>query len=139
MIHIIKSLNEWDPVIRELDILMTSHRHFLLKGGLGAGKTTLVKRWMQALYIEDQVTSPTFSLVNHYLSDRRSVYHMDMYRLVSLDEAYNMGIESYLDDPEAICIIEWPELVMPILAPPYVTLTIEVSEDIREAKIEVIS
>lgn len=87
----------------------------LLSGDLGAGKTTLVKAIAGVLGSKDDVSSPSFSLINEYEYDDGFIYHMDMYRLHTIDEAIEIGIEEYLDSKE-ICIIEWPELIMPLLS-----------------------
>lgn len=88
-----------------------------LYGALGAGKTQLVKGLCAALGIsEDEVTSPTFTLVNEYASGRFPVYHMDAYRITRLEECYEFGFEDYLYGP-GLTIIEWPERVEPLLPP----------------------
>ena len=86
-----------DVVIQRLTDLMDDHRVFLLRGDLGAGKTYLVQRWMAHIGILDQVTSPTFSLINHYRGEGQEVYHMDMYRLNTLEEAMGLGLMEYLE------------------------------------------
>ena len=88
---------------------------FALSGDLGAGKTTFVKAFCQHLGVEDPVTSPSFSLVNCYSLRRPSgalsqVYHLDLYRLNSVEEAQEIGIETYLYG-EDYTFIEWPELI----------------------------
>ena len=83
---------------------------WLLDGEMGAGKTTLVKALCSQLGVQDPVQSPTFGLVNEYRTAAgRAVYHMDLYRLRHPDEAYDIGLETYLDDPAALCVVEWPD------------------------------
>lgn len=84
----------------------------LLKGDLGSGKTTFVKSVAQALGCHDLVTSPTFTFLNIYHA-RFPIYHFDMYRLSSADEALNMGFGEYFDKKklDGICFVEWPENV----------------------------
>lgn len=80
----------------------------LLDGGLGAGKTLFTKGIMSALdYDIDEVTSPSFTLVNHYAANL-NVFHLDLWRIDS-DAAFAVGLEELLDDPLAVIIIEWPE------------------------------
>ena len=81
----------------------------LLKGDLGAGKTAFVKGIIKA-YGGDysNVTSPTFTLVNEYQVKDKTIYHFDLYRIESVEELYNIGIEEYFYS-EAICFVEWPE------------------------------
>lgn len=83
-------------------------------GDIGAGKTTLINALCQLLEVKDLVSSPTFSLVNIYEGGKKTVYHMDLYRLEDFDEALNIGIEEYLDSPN-YCFIEWPELIESLL------------------------
>ena len=84
----------------------------LLNGDLGAGKTTFVKEVVNALGSNDLVTSPTFTLLNTY-SACFPVYHFDMYRLSSAEEAMNVGFEEYFDKGrlDGVCFVEWAENV----------------------------
>ncbi len=126
-----------DTTVDFLISSMENYRIFLLSGELGAGKTYLVQHWMKALGVTDRISSPTFSLVNNYVtSDELKIYHMDMYRLKSLDEAMGIGFMEMIDDPKAICIIEWPELIMPLIDHDYVDIKIEVDGDGRRYKLE---
>ena len=83
----------------------------LLTGGLGAGKTLMTKGILDALGFDvDEVTSPSFTLVNLYKTDLFDVYHIDLWRLEShQDVATAVGLDEILDDPRAIAIIEWAE------------------------------
>lgn len=84
-------------------------------GDLGAGKTTLIQHICVLLDAEDVVSSPTFSIVNEYKTPHLPIFHIDLYRLNDLEEALAMGIETYLDHPTAICLIEWPQVIEPLL------------------------
>lgn len=83
----------------------------LLHGGLGAGKTLLTKGMVHALGFDvDEVTSPSFSLVNLYRTDEHNIYHIDLWRIdEGGDAAFAVGLDEILDDPQAIVIIEWAE------------------------------
>jgi tRNA threonylcarbamoyladenosine biosynthesis protein TsaE len=82
----------------------------LLTGGLGAGKTLLTKGILSALDFDvDEVTSPSFTLVNLYRAARCNVYHIDLWRSESGDAAFSVGLEEILEDDSAIVIIEWAE------------------------------
>jgi tRNA threonylcarbamoyladenosine biosynthesis protein TsaE len=83
----------------------------LLHGGLGAGKTLLTKGILYALEFDtDDVTSPSFALVNHYRTDKFSVYHIDLWRLEpGADVAFGVGLDDILADESAVIIIEWAE------------------------------
>jgi tRNA threonylcarbamoyladenosine biosynthesis protein TsaE len=95
-------------------------------GNLGAGKTTLIKILAKKLHIQDSISSPTFSYVNEY---DNKVFHFDCYRLRSLEEALDFGIEEYLDSGKK-CWIEWPQIIEPILPTPYLEINIEHNENI---------
>lgn len=90
-------------------------RILLLYGPMGAGKTTLIKELARQLGVNDVTSSPTFSLVNEYLSESgESIYHFDFYRIEDEEEAYDMGVEEYLDSG-CWCFVEWPEKVENLL------------------------
>lgn len=102
---------------------------WLLSGDLGAGKTTLVQGLAQTLQASDLVTSPTFSIVQPYLlPEDHWLYHLDLYRLKSIGEAHEIGIEDYLDSGEW-CIIEWPGLIEPLWLSGYLKIEIRIRED----------
>ncbi len=91
------------------------YKIILLLGDMGSGKTTFVKYLMKEIINYDAVNSPTFSLVNEYSTDQPElVYHMDLYRLETIEEALNIGIEEYLESGH-INLIEWPQLIEPII------------------------
>ncbi|RLD24073.1 MAG: tRNA (adenosine(37)-N6)-threonylcarbamoyltransferase complex ATPase subunit type 1 TsaE [Bacteroidetes bacterium] len=99
-------------------------RVWLLHGDMGAGKTTLIKAICGQLGVEDNVTSPTFSIINEYQSTSEPVYHFDFYRVKSLEEALQAGVEDYFYSGH-YCFIEWPEIISPILPDQYLNVSIE--------------
>lgn len=106
-------LNEVETVAKQLITQVTS-KTLLFYGSMGVGKTTLIKAIVKQLGSIDEVSSPTFSIVNEYLSNHSKIYHFDLYRINDVEEAYNFGIEDYLDS-EHWKLIEWPEKIEPIL------------------------
>ena len=94
-----------------------------LSGDLGAGKTTLVKAIAKHLGVTENVSSPTYSLVNEYKYGNQTLYHLDLYRLQSIDEALSFGIEEYLDSGN-YCFIEWHNIIAPLLPTDAVTISI---------------
>ena len=98
-------------------------------GGMGAGKTTFVKTICHELGVTDDiVTSPTFAIVNEYEGSCGPIYHFDFYRVKSLSEARDMGCDDYFYSGN-LCLIEWPELVEPLLPEDTVCVTIEEQPD----------
>ena len=106
----IKTLEEWNDVVKQI-ITKIKHPILLLKGNLGAGKTTFSQFLLKELGSQDEISSPTYSIVNEYDTPEGKVFHFDLYRLKSVEEAYDFGIEEYLDNC-FLSIIEWPEIYM---------------------------
>lgn len=110
--------------------ILGARRKVALYGNLGAGKTTLVQAFCRRLGVEDNATSPTFSLVNEYryLDDAGEpalVHHLDLYRLNSPQEALDAGIGELLYDPW-YCFIEWPQLIEPFLPEDAVKIQLDI-------------
>ena len=82
----------------------------LFQAEMGSGKTTFISALLKVMNSEDAVSSPTFSIINEYDIPNNKVYHMDCYRLKTIDEAYDIGIEDYLDNNYYV-FIEWPEKI----------------------------
>lgn len=100
------------------------HKVILFFGGMGAGKTTIIKELAKELGVSDATSSPTFSLVNEYHAlNNQKVYHFDLYRIKSETEALDMGIEDYLFSGDW-CFIEWPEKIPNLLPEDYSTIVI---------------
>lgn len=108
-LNVTYNLNELDIVAKQL-IQNLKGKTILLYGDMGIGKTTLVKAIVKALGSKDDVSSPTYSLVNEYELGNDKIYHFDLYRIKDIEEAYNFGIEDYLYS-DHWNIIEWPELI----------------------------
>lgn len=103
------------PAIASAIISLANYKTLLFYGEMGAGKTTLIKEICKVLGIEGTVSSPTFSLVNEYVTRKNElVYHFDFYRITHEEEAYDMGFEDYLEDNHW-CLIEWPQHVENLL------------------------
>lgn len=105
------------------------HRVFALHGDLGAGKTTLIKGFCEALGVKDHTSSPSFAIVNEYRAAQgEPVYHFDLYRLKGAAELEGIGFTEYVDSGH-YCFIEWPELAEGLLPEDVVHLRIAVEED----------
>jgi len=106
-------------------------------GPMGAGKTTLIKDLCHRMGVTDEVNSPTFAIVNEYVTEEGdSVYHFDFYRIKKLEEAYDIGYENYFYSGN-LCLIEWPELIEPLLPERYLRVDIRLgaTDDERIIKI----
>jgi len=111
-------------------------RIFLFYGEMGAGKTTLIKALCQCLGTMENVTSPTFSIVNEYIGSSHKIYHFDFYRLKNQTEALDMGYEEYFYS-DAYCFIEWPEKIPDLLPVNYININITVTgESSRDINID---
>lgn len=130
MTYRLKNEQEWSKIVIDLDnrLAQPNHSIVVLQGDLGVGKTTFVKALMKYLGSDDLVNSPTFSIVNEYMSKRGMVYHMDLYRLESIDDLLDIGFEEYIDSGQ-LCIIEWPELAFPILKDSCIFISISMNEE----------
>lgn len=108
----------------------------LFHGEMGVGKTTLIKALALALGVQDATSSPTFSLVNEYqTAERLKLYHFDVYRLKSETEAYDMGLDEYLDSGNW-CFIEWAEKIPNLIPEEHSVIEIKlIEEGKRELKL----
>lgn len=120
------SLDTLSAAARWLMERMDGHTVVAFHGAMGAGKTTFIKALCQELGVQDMVCSPTFAIINEYRDGSdRPIYHFDCYRLQSIDEARAIAVDDYLYSGD-LCLIEWPEVVKPIL--PDDTLDISIEE-----------
>lgn len=124
----VSDLHQLKEVAREIIDCIEMGSVVLLMGEMGAGKTTLAQAITRQLGVTDGFSSPTYSIVNHYEASDGEVYHIDLYRLESLEEALNIGIEDYLY-PDYITLIEWPELIAELLPSTYYKIAIKHLED----------
>ncbi|WP_068839898.1 tRNA (adenosine(37)-N6)-threonylcarbamoyltransferase complex ATPase subunit type 1 TsaE [Pontibacter akesuensis] len=101
----------------------------LFEGQMGAGKTTLIKELCRQLGVQENVSSPTFALVNEYEGAAgKLIYHFDFYRIQEEREALDIGVLEYLESGK-LCLIEWPSMIPNLLPEHYLLLELEVGED----------
>jgi len=117
------NLESLDSVAQAI-IKAVKHKVILFDGAMGTGKTTLIKALVKKLGSSDDVSSPTFSLVNTYHTSNSDIYHFDLYRLNSMEEAYDFGIEDYLESNNWL-FIEWPEIIKELLSDDFHIISIE--------------
>ncbi|WP_412560950.1 tRNA (adenosine(37)-N6)-threonylcarbamoyltransferase complex ATPase subunit type 1 TsaE [Winogradskyella sp. MIT101101] len=109
----------------------------LFNGTMGSGKTTFINAMLKAMGSDDLATSPTFSIINEYNIPNDKVYHFDFYRIESLDEAYNFGIEDYLASDHWL-FLEWPERIEELLPEDAQNITItSIDDNIRSLKLTI--
>lgn len=108
----------------------------VLTGDLGSGKTKLTEGILSYFGLQDEISSPTFTIVNEYYTNKLNIYHFDVYRLEDIDEFLAIGGEEYFD--KGVCIIEWGEMIENILPKDYIKITFyrdEANENIRNIEI----
>ena len=124
------TLSDIDAAARAFVDDMAGRRLFAFYGPMGAGKTTFIRAVCEALGTTDVVTSPTFAIINEYNTrSGRPIYPFDFYRIRRLAEVYDIGYEDYFYGSDGLCLMEWPELVEPLLPPETVRVTIAVLPD----------
>ncbi len=127
----VKSVADLEQAARRFVEEMGDETVYAFYGEMGAGKTTFIRALAAALGVKDDVAnSPSFSIINEYRSDTTAelIYHFDLYRLDSMDEAMDIGVEDYFDSG-ALCLLEWPERIEPMLPDDTVRVTITVNPD----------
>ena len=116
---------------------LDAHSIIVLSGDLGSGKTKFTEGILKHFGLEDEVSSPTFTIVNEYDSKNFKIFHFDLYRLADVDEFYAMGGEEYLQN--GLCIFEWGEMIEEILQTRYTKITFSrdtENTDFRNLRIE---
>ncbi len=135
------SINQLKDFAASFWQLVEDKKVFAFHGEMGAGKTTIIKALCKAKGVTDIISSPTFSIINEYRfsenEKERIIYHMDLYRLNSMEEILQAGVEDCIYS-EQICFIEWPEKAPQILDQTTVHIIIEIVDDnTRSLKIQV--
>ncbi len=121
--------NNIDEVAKEFVAHIGNAKIFAFYGEMGAGKTTFITAICRALGVTEPITSPTFAIVNEYEAEADGIiYHFDCYRLETVQDALNIGIEEYFADGN-ICLIEWAENIEPLLPKETVKVRIKVAEN----------
>lgn len=106
-----RSVNGTMAIAQTISEILSAPRVVVLRGDLGAGKTTLVKGWLAALGAAqpEDVTSPTFTLVHEYEGSKGRIYHLDLYRLETEQELASLGLEEMANEAGALLLVEWGE------------------------------
>lgn len=117
-----------DSAAAEFLAALGPRTHVAFRAPMGVGKTTFISAVCRTLGMEEEATSPTFSIVNEYCGGGRTVYHFDFYRLDDVREAVDLGLDEYFDSG-ALCLMEWPDVAEPLLPDDTVTAEITVLPD----------
>ena len=120
---ICKNENETREFAKNLASILKKGDVIVLSGELGAGKTKFVEGILEHFNLQDEISSPTFTIVNEYKNDEINIYHFDLYRLSDIYEFENIGGEEYFN--KGICIFEWGELIEDILPNDYIKIKFE--------------
>ena len=125
----IENLSSLHSAAEEFIKQIGDRRIFAFYGKMGAGKTTFISAVCEALGVRDVINSPTFAIVNEYLSGSGElIYHFDFYRIKNIGEALDIGYYDYIDSG-CLCFMEWPELIESILPDDTVKVCIEEEAD----------
>lgn len=135
---ICSEISELNEIAKELLSTYSEERIFAFVGKMGAGKTTFIKALCASLRVEEEVSSPTFSLVNEYERGKEAtIFHFDFYRINDESEAFDIGFEEYLDSGN-YCFIEWPNEVDSLLPTRFVLVKINEEDGKRIIESELI-
>ena len=111
-----------------------NHNVVLICGEMGVGKTTLIKEFLSLLDVVDNVSSPTFSIINEYSTNKdETIYHIDLYRIEDISELDNIGFFEYLESGKT-CLIEWGEIIEELIDSEYDKFTITKEDNLRILK-----
>ena len=122
------SYNTIDNFAKKI-IPLLKYKLVFLEGELGSGKTTLIKQFCKELGFKNQVTSPTFPLLNIYKNNQKNIYHADLYRLKNIDEINELGFYEIMESNNWF-FVEWPELLYGVIDFPYTKIKIKNVDDI---------
>ena len=122
--YIVEKISDYDSLFSNLNLLNQVKSIVFLKGELGSGKTTFIQKYMQYHYNIQNVTSPTFGIVNNYLNSDNKIFHYDLYRINDHNELNEFGFYENLDR-DTLHLIEWPEIIPSNLVMPNIIINFE--------------
>lgn len=129
-------LDELDTVVNFLKDQCKYCKIFVFYGPLGAGKTTLIRHFLRRCGISDPITSPTFTYLNIYKNDAGQMfYHFDLYRIETVKDFLAAGFDEYLHDADSWSLVEWPEVIEPLLRQKVCRINIEYDKDPEKRRV----
>ena len=132
-----KNIEELSDVAKQILKHTLPYKKFLFFGEMGVGKTTLIKALSLRLGVQDIVSSPTFSIVNEYITEKKEkIYHFDFYRINDEGEAFDLGYEEYFFS-SSFCFIEWPEKVPSLIEDNMVKIFMRTEKEKRVIKVKI--
>lgn len=124
-----KNISESDYV-KLFDLIQKKDKSlkiFLFTGQVGSGKTTMIKSFTKKLSVNNNTSSPTFNIINEYKdNNKKSIYHLDLYRLKSINDLVEIGFEEYINSGN-YCFIEWPEIADSFFVDKYISINISIN------------
>ena len=124
-----KNISELDYV-KLFDLIQKKDKSlkiFLFTGQVGSGKTTMIKSFTKKLSVNNNTSSPTFNIINEYKdNNKKSIYHLDLYRLKSINDLVEIGFEEYINSGN-YCFIEWPEIADSFFVDKYISINISIN------------
>ena len=121
---VVKNLKDTKRLAKKFAKTLTSGTVILLRGDLGAGKTTFTQSLFKALGVKEAVTSPTFTLLKEYKTKKFDLFHFDMYRIENENEAVEFGVEEYFNNKSAINVVEWYQKINGLIPENYILINI---------------
>lgn len=127
------SENETKELAKKLASKLNNGDIIVLSGDLGSGKTKFTEGFLACFGLENEISSPTFTIVNEYKKDDINIFHFDVYRIEEIDEFYAIGGDEYFS--KGICIIEWGEMIEEILPKEHIKISFERINDEENSRI----
>ncbi len=122
-------LDDLPQIVTEIYDFGKNYKIWLFKAEMGGGKTTFISQLCDYLEVEDHVSSPTFGLVNEYMSAKiGEIYHFDFYRIKNEQEAFEIGVEDYFYSGK-LCLIEWPDMIPSFIPDQFILIEITISNE----------
>ena len=119
-----RTIQELPEVTKEIISYGKKYTVWVLKGDLGAGKTTFIQEVAKQMNVLDNISSPSYALINEYLAPTgERVYHFDLFRIKTISEVFDLGFDEYIDSG-SLCFIEWPEIAESLLPERYLEISI---------------